>query len=181
MRDYPTIARKISRTLFFTQVIVSSGLIMLATVNTIVGAELSGRDQWAGVPTAVFLLASALGALIWGVVMERRGRRTGLVFGLALGAAGAVVIPMVIGFGFGFVLEQAGFGDSRKLAAQFYLHDMRVFKVMFTAIITAMLLLFWGVALQWVNYDGVFVNPTFLWSGVIGGFILGLGFIIGGF
>ena len=99
----------------------------------------------------------------------------------ALGAAGAVVIPMVIGFGFGFVLEQAGFGDSRKLAAQFYLHDMRVFKVMFTAIITAMLLLFWGVALQWVNYDGVFVNPTFLWSGVIGGFILGLGFIIGGF
>lgn len=91
MRNYPKIARKISRTLFFAQVVVSSGLIMMATVSAIAGAELSGRDAWAGVPSAVVLFASAAGAVIWGVVMERLGRRVGLVIGLAFGACGALL------------------------------------------------------------------------------------------
>ena len=47
-----------------------------------------------------------------------------------------------IGFAFGFTLETAGFGDSRKLAAQFYFKDMTVLKVMFTAIVVAMTLLY---------------------------------------
>ena len=50
------------------------------------------------------------------------------------GLVGAVVI----GFFFGFVLERAGFGRATTLAAQFYLTDMTVFKVMFSAIVTAM-------------------------------------------
>ena len=45
----------------------------------------------------------------------------------------------VIGFAFGFTLELSGFGDSRKLAAQFYFTELTVLKVMFTAIVTAML------------------------------------------
>ena len=49
-------------------------------------------------------------------------------------------VAFAIAFGFGFVLERSGFGDSRRLAAQFYFHEQRVLKVMFTAIITAMLL-----------------------------------------
>jgi len=91
MRDYAAIARKISGTLFSAQVVVSSGLIMMTTVGAIAGAELSGRARWAGVPSAVVLLASALGALAWGFIMERSGRRAGLVTGLTLGAAGAVL------------------------------------------------------------------------------------------
>ena len=55
----------------------------------------------------------------------------------------SLIIAIFIGIGFGFFLERAGFGNSRKLAAQFYFYDMTVFKVMFTAIITAMLGLFW--------------------------------------
>jgi len=94
---------------------------------------------------------------------------------------GAALISLGIGFGFGFVLEQAGFGDSRRLAAQFYLHEMRVLKVMFTGIITAMLLVFWGVALGWIDYELLWVNPTHLASGILGGLLLGMGFIIGGF
>ncbi len=50
-----------------------------------------------------------------------------------------LIVAVLLGFGFGFVLERAGFGRSTKLAAQFYLHDMTVFKVMFSAIVTAML------------------------------------------
>ena len=87
----------------------------------------------------------------------------------------------VIGFAFGFTLEMSGFGDSRKLAAQFYFTELTVLKVMFTAIVTAMVLLFGAVGLGILNFSQVWVNPTYLWSGILGGLIMGVGFIIGGF
>ena len=87
----------------------------------------------------------------------------------------------VIGFAFGYTLEMSGFGDSRKLAGQFYFTEMTVLKVMFTAIITAMVLVFGAVGLGILNFSQVWVNPTYLWSGLIGGLIMGVGFIIGGF
>lgn len=87
----------------------------------------------------------------------------------------------IIGFAFGFTLESSGFGDSRKLAAQFYFTEMTVLKVMFTAIVTAMVLLFGAVGLGILNFSQVWVNPTYLWSGLIGGLIMGIGFIVGGF
>lgn len=87
----------------------------------------------------------------------------------------------LIGFAFGFTLEMSGFGDSRKLAAQFYFKELTVLKVMFTAIVTAMVLLFGAVGLGILNFSQVWVNPTYLWSGIVGGLIMGVGFIIGGF
>lgn len=87
----------------------------------------------------------------------------------------------VIGFAFGFTLEMSGFGDSRKLAAQFYFTELTVLKVMFTAIVTAMVLLFGAVSLGVLDFSQVWVNPTYLWSGIVGGLIMGVGFIIGGF
>jgi rhodanese-related sulfurtransferase len=87
----------------------------------------------------------------------------------------------VIGFAFGFTLEMSGFGDSRKLAAQFYFTELTVLKVMFTAIVTAMVLLFGAVSLGILNFSQVWVNPTYLWSGILGGLIMGVGFIVGGF
>lgn len=97
------------------------------------------------------------------------------------GSAGSVAVYVAIGFGFGFALERAGFGNSKKLAAQFYLHDMTVLKVMFTAIVVAMLLLFWTSALMLLDMGRVFVNPTYLWSGILGGLLLGIGFVVGGY
>lgn len=92
-----------------------------------------------------------------------------------------IFITLVTGFFFGLVLERAGFGDSRNLAAQFYLYDMRVLKVMFTAIVTAMVLIFAAAALGLVDFGRVWVPPTHLWPAVLGGFVLGVGFIIGGY
>ncbi|PKN49810.1 MAG: sulfurtransferase, partial [Deltaproteobacteria bacterium HGW-Deltaproteobacteria-20] len=40
----------------------------------------------------------------------------------------AYALAVISGFFFGFVLERAGFGNSRKLAAQFYFKDMTVLK-----------------------------------------------------
>jgi uncharacterized protein len=87
----------------------------------------------------------------------------------------------LIGFGFGFVLESSGFGNSKKLAAQFYFTDMTVIKVMFGAIVVAMVLIFTMVGLGVLDFNLVWVNPTYLWSGILGGLIMGVGFIVGGF
>jgi hypothetical protein len=98
-----------------------------------------------------------------------------------LGEVASWIIYLMIGFAFGFILESAGFGDSRRLAAQFYWRDLTVLKVMFTAILVAMVLIFWTTALGWLDYDEVWVNPTYLWPGILGGLIMGAGFIFGGF
>jgi len=87
----------------------------------------------------------------------------------------------IIGFGFGYVLELSGFGNSKKLAAQFYFRELTVLKVMFGAIVTAMVLLFTMIGIGIVDYSLIWVNPTYLWSGILGGLIMGVGFIIGGF
>lgn len=91
------------------------------------------------------------------------------------------VVFGVIGFAFGYTLEMAGFGDSRKLAAQFYFRDLTVLKVMFTAIAVASTLLFGAVGLGLIDFNHVWVNPTYVGSGVVGGLIMGVGFIVGGF
>jgi MFS family permease len=91
LRDYIHIARKITLTLFFSQSFVTAGLISMATVSAIVGAQLSGDVAWAGVPSTVVLIAAALGAVGWGFVMERIGRRKGLVLGLASGVLGSAI------------------------------------------------------------------------------------------
>jgi rhodanese-related sulfurtransferase len=91
------------------------------------------------------------------------------------------VVFALIGFAFGFTLEMSGFGNSQKLAAQFYFTDMTVLKVMFTAIAVAMVLTFGAVGLGFLDFNLVWVNPTYLASGILGGLIMGFGFIIGGF
>jgi uncharacterized membrane protein YedE/YeeE len=91
-----------------------------------------------------------------------------------------LLTALAIGFLFGFALERGGFGNARKLAAQFYLNDMTVFKVMFTAILVAMVGLYTLAAAGWVDMGRVWINPTFLWAQVVGGFLLGVGFIMSG-
>jgi len=94
---------------------------------------------------------------------------------------GSYVVYALIGIAFGYVLEISGFGNSKKLAAQFYFKDMTVLKVMFGAIIVAMVLIFSAAAIGLLDYNLLWVNPTYLWPGIVGGLIMGFGFIIGGF
>jgi uncharacterized membrane protein YedE/YeeE len=96
------------------------------------------------------------------------------------GARGALVAALLIGIAFGWCLESAGMGSARKLAAQFYLTDLTVFKVMFTAIVTAMLGLFWLGRLGVLDLSRVYVPETFLLPQLAGGLIFGVGFALGG-
>ena len=93
----------------------------------------------------------------------------------------SLFFAFVIGLGFGYVLEQGGFSTSRKLAGVFYGYDFVVLRVFFTAAITAAIGLLLFNYLGWVEYDMLYINPTFLWSAVVGGVIMGFGFILGGF
>jgi len=93
----------------------------------------------------------------------------------------SLLVAFVLGLGFGFFLERAGFGSARKLAAQFYLYDMSVFKVMFTAIVTAMLGVTYLGWIGWLDLDLVYLVPTFLGPQIVGGLVLGVGFVVGGY
>ena len=93
----------------------------------------------------------------------------------------SLVLAFVLGTGFGFFLERAGFGSARKLAAQFYLYDMSVFKVMFTAIVTAMLGVTYLGWIGWLDLSQVYLVPTHLVPQIVGGLVLGVGFVVGGY
>lgn len=93
----------------------------------------------------------------------------------------SLVVAFIIGIGFGFFLERAGFNSAKKLAAQFYFTDLTVFKVMFTAIITAMLGVYYLSVIGFVDLSLVYLTPTFLVPQIVGGLLLGVGFVVGGY
>jgi hypothetical protein len=99
----------------------------------------------------------------------------------AFGDETSLVVAFAIGIGFGFFLERAGFGSARKLVSQFYLDDLAVFKVMFTAIVTAMLGVTYLAWMGLLDLSLVYVSPTYLWPQIAGGLALGAGFAIGGY
>jgi hypothetical protein len=92
-----------------------------------------------------------------------------------------LAIAVLLGIGFGFCLERAGFGSARKLTAVFYFFDMAVVKVMFTAIVTAMAGLFALSALGLLSLSDLYIEPTNLAAQALGGVLFGAGFIVGGY
>ena len=99
----------------------------------------------------------------------------------AFGEPASLVVAFVIGISFGFWVERAGFGSARKLVSQFYLNDLAVFKVMFTAIVTAMLGVTYLSWAGWLDLSLVYLVPTYLAPQIVGGLVLGAGFVVGGY
>ncbi len=95
-----------------------------------------------------------------------------------------LVVAVACGFGFGFVLERAGFGQASKLVSQFYGDDMTVFKVMFGAIATTTagmaLLAAFGVV-DFAAIAASATSSTWLIPLAVAGFLLGVGFITAGY
>jgi hypothetical protein len=90
-------------------------------------------------------------------------------------------LAFIIGIGFGFVLESNGFSSSRRLAGMFYGYDTTVLKVFFTAALVGSVgLLFLGL-FKWIDLSSIYINPTYLWSTLGGGVVMGAGFIMGGY
>lgn len=122
MTELSRTARKITFVLFLAQSLASAGFIATATVNSILGAKLGGAP-WAGVPSAVFLVGSAIAASVWGVLMDIVGRRNGIALGLLLSLAGAGIVvvsanqSLILLMYPGMVLM--GFGNAAVLLGRF--------------------------------------------------------------
>lgn len=95
------------------------------------------------------------------------------------GPNGMIVAAGLLGIGFGFALERAGFGSARTLAGQWYGYNFAVLRVMFTAIVVAMVGLFGLAAVGVVDLNLVYINDTFIWPQLVGGVIFGVGFGVG--
>ena len=91
------------------------------------------------------------------------------------------VIAILIGIAFGYIMEATGFSSSRKLAGVFYGYDFAVLKVFFTSAVVAVIGLYYMDYLNWVDISQLYVHPTYLWAAIIGGVIMGVGFLAGGF
>lgn len=92
-----------------------------------------------------------------------------------------LIVALLLGIAFGFILEQAGFSSSKKLAGVFYGYDFTVLRVFFTAGVTAMSGVIILGYLGWLDTDFIYINPTYLEGAILGGVIMGFGFIIGGY
>ena len=91
------------------------------------------------------------------------------------------IFVLVIGMAFGFILESSGFSSSRKLAGVFYGYDFAVLKVFFTAALVSSIGLLYLDYFGYLDMGQLYVHPTYLEGALIGGAIMGLGFITGGF
>lgn len=91
------------------------------------------------------------------------------------------VIALLLGLGFGFVLERAGFGSGCKLTAQFRLTDWSVFKVMFTAIVFTAVGIYALELAGLIDAQGIYVPIPYLWAIAAGGALIGAGFAVGGY
>ncbi len=91
-----------------------------------------------------------------------------------------LLVALVVGVAFGWALERAGLGSARKLTGQFLLTDFTVFKVMFSAIVTAMLGVFWLNRLGLLDVSTVYVPETFVLPQLAGGLVFGVGFVFSG-
>jgi hypothetical protein len=96
------------------------------------------------------------------------------------GDGASLVVAVLLGIAFGWFLERGGMGNARKIAGQFYFTDLSVLKLMFSAILTAMLGLFW---LSWaglLDLSRIYVPETFIAPQIVGGLVFGVGFATGG-
>lgn len=92
-----------------------------------------------------------------------------------------LAIALALGAGFGFALERAGFGSARKLTAVFYLFDMAVVKVMFSAVVTAMVGIALLAGLGLMDVSALYFEPTNWTAQIGGGLLFGAGFVVGGY
>lgn len=95
--------------------------------------------------------------------------------------AAEMLVAVAVGVGFGFALERAGFGRSDNLVSTFYGRDFRVVRVMFTAIVTGMLGIYWLDLAGILPLSSLGILDTFLAAQVVGGLLIGVGFIVGGY
>ena len=99
----------------------------------------------------------------------------------SLDSPAALAAALIIGIFFGISLEKAGFGSSKRLAGIFYFRDMAVLKVMFTALVVAMMglsIAFWMGLVDPATQ--IYYMTTYYGTYILAGLIFGVGFVMSG-
>ncbi|MEF3273565.1 MAG: MFS transporter [Chloroflexus sp.] len=94
--DRAVVTRRIIATLFVTQSLASAAFIANIAVNAIAGAQLSGNDALAGLPSTLMLAGAAVSAYPAGRAMQRFGRRSGLIIGMLTGCGGMLIDGLAV-------------------------------------------------------------------------------------
>ena len=92
----------------------------------------------------------------------------------------SLAIAVAIGCAFGWFLERAGLGSARTLVGQFYFANLTVLKVLFSALVTAMLTAFWFDRAGLLDLGAVYLPDTFVVPQAIGGLLFGAGLLLAG-
>ena len=95
-------------------------------------------------------------------------------------AATSLAVAFALGLAFGGLLERAGLGSARTLVGQFYVTNLTVLKVLFSALVTAMLGVFWLDRVGGLDLGAVYVPETFAVPQAIGGLLFGGGLLLAG-
>jgi uncharacterized protein len=95
--------------------------------------------------------------------------------------AGMIIVALLVGASFGYLLQSVGMGNSRKIAAVFYGKDWAVMRIMFSAVVTAMILTYVSFYLGILDISLVQLTGLNLTGQIIGGLLLGAGMVIGGY
>jgi rhodanese-related sulfurtransferase/uncharacterized membrane protein YedE/YeeE len=90
--------------------------------------------------------------------------------------SGLLAIP--VGVVFGATLERVGLGSARTIADQLSARDFTVLKVMFSAIVTAMLGIFWASRVGWLDLSRVAMPTTDVVPQLVGAVLFGAGFAL---
>lgn len=91
------------------------------------------------------------------------------------------VIALLLGMAFGFILEASGFSSSRNINGVFYGYNFVVLRVFFTAVVVCMVGLMYFDYMGWINFDMLYILPTFPAPMITGAAIMGIGFVMAGF
>ena len=97
------ISRRITGAIFLSESIFGAAFIATVTLLSVNAALLSGTDALAGLPTTLGLVGRAALAVPMGWLMDRAGRRTGLVLGYSIGVIGMLTGVLAVQ-SFSFVL-----------------------------------------------------------------------------
>ncbi|MFN3334449.1 MAG: MFS transporter, partial [Caldilinea sp.] len=128
------VSRRITSTIFLSESIFSAAFIATVTLLSVNAAMLSGTDTLAGLPTTLGLIGRAALAVPMGWLMDRSGRRSGMMLGYGIGALGMATGVLAVQ-SFSFVLlcvsstivgiNNATSQQSRFIAAEVWPSDQR--------------------------------------------------------
>ncbi len=98
-----------------------------------------------------------------------------------IGYPGMILIGIIVGIIFGYILQSVGMGNSIKISAVFYGKDWAVMRIMFSAVVTAMVLTFLFYYLGVLDISLVQLAGLNLTGQIVGGLLLGAGMVMGGY